>query len=190
MTFSRAGSCCRAINAGAGQAVNNRIGMWSRVCGRVVFDGRGVRVSIWDGLVKSSRADGSSDEKTYARRIALQAWPAGFGLAFVSALLIGFVVAATCWVKLCDWVGPRCSFTTDAWIMIVVLACAAIPAVACILVFARVAARRMVRLQLENQRCPSCNYPLGPVRKESDECSVCSECGAAWKMPAPESGKP
>lgn len=32
-------------------------------------------------------------------------------------------------------------------------------------------------------RCPSCNYALGGLTLEPDGCTVCPECGSAWKLP-------
>jgi hypothetical protein len=34
-------------------------------------------------------------------------------------------------------------------------------------------------------RCPSCDYDLSGQQKEPDGCSMCSECGAAWRMASP-----
>jgi hypothetical protein len=35
---------------------------------------------------------------------------------------------------------------------------------------------------LAERRCPSCSYPLGELVEEGDGCTVCPECGAAWKV--------
>lgn len=31
-------------------------------------------------------------------------------------------------------------------------------------------------------RCPACTYDIGGLRVESDGCTVCPECGAAWRL--------
>ena len=38
----------------------------------------------------------------------------------------------------------------------------------------------MLRVRL----CPSCGYSLYECESESDGCTVCPECGAAWRMPS------
>lgn len=35
--------------------------------------------------------------------------------------------------------------------------------------------------------CASCGYPLGERQQESDGCTLCPECGAAWKLNAAQS---
>lgn len=40
-----------------------------------------------------------------------------------------------------------------------------------------------VNAWLDAGRCPSCAYPLPPGRAESDGCTICPECGSAWRMP-------
>jgi hypothetical protein len=43
--------------------------------------------------------------------------------------------------------------------------------------------RRRVRAAiLAEHRCPSCSYPLGELAAEGDGCTVCPECGAAWRV--------
>ena len=31
--------------------------------------------------------------------------------------------------------------------------------------------------------CPSCRFPLCDMLQEADGCTVCPECGAAWRLP-------
>lgn len=33
--------------------------------------------------------------------------------------------------------------------------------------------------------CASCAYAINEVRVQPDDCSICPECGAAWKLPHP-----
>lgn len=49
----------------------------------------------------------------------------------------------------------------------------------------RNAARRIVPTLLAQRRCAACTYTLEHARVESDGCTVCSECGSAWRMPLP-----
>ncbi|HEX2838935.1 MAG TPA: hypothetical protein VHN77_12505 [Phycisphaerales bacterium] len=39
----------------------------------------------------------------------------------------------------------------------------------------------VVTLLLSHARCGSCGYTLNPAGREADDCTVCAECGAAWK---------
>jgi hypothetical protein len=34
---------------------------------------------------------------------------------------------------------------------------------------------------LANDYCPACAYGVGDIRPEADGCTVCPECGAAWR---------
>lgn len=38
---------------------------------------------------------------------------------------------------------------------------------------------------LKHGCCASCGYGLDAASEQDDGCSVCPECGAAWKLPAP-----
>lgn len=37
--------------------------------------------------------------------------------------------------------------------------------------------------RLGMSQCPSCRYALDDILPEPDGCTVCPECGAAWKLP-------
>lgn len=37
---------------------------------------------------------------------------------------------------------------------------------------------------LKAELCPACGYSLSAIPAESDQCTVCPECGAAWKRQA------
>jgi hypothetical protein len=37
---------------------------------------------------------------------------------------------------------------------------------------------------LDERRCPSCGYSLGDLAAQPDGCTVCPECGAAWRLGA------
>ncbi len=47
------------------------------------------------------------------------------------------------------------------------------------------ASPELVRSYLASNRCPSCDYDLSAQVAAADECKVCSECGAAWRMASP-----
>lgn len=40
-------------------------------------------------------------------------------------------------------------------------------------------------LELSHGRCPSCGYDLRPQPAHPDGCTVCPECGAAWRLGQP-----
>jgi hypothetical protein len=41
------------------------------------------------------------------------------------------------------------------------------------------------RAMLVDHRCPQCAYQLALLPLEPDGCTVCPECGAAWKLASP-----
>jgi hypothetical protein len=41
---------------------------------------------------------------------------------------------------------------------------------------------RTAAVFLREGLCPSCVYPLKDISPQQDGCTVCPECGAAWKM--------
>lgn len=41
----------------------------------------------------------------------------------------------------------------------------------------------VIEHELAEGRCPSCGYDLTRIAPEPDRCSVCPECGAAWRLP-------
>ncbi len=49
----------------------------------------------------------------------------------------------------------------------------------------RHAIRRCARALLEERRCPSCAYDLQGLAPAPDGCTVCPECGAAWRTHRP-----
>lgn len=45
---------------------------------------------------------------------------------------------------------------------------------------------RMARLVLAEGHCATCGYALDGIESESDRCTICPECGSAWRIPAPK----
>lgn len=43
---------------------------------------------------------------------------------------------------------------------------------------------------LNQRQCLACAYELGKLRPAPDGCTVCPECGAAWKLPIREAQTP
>jgi hypothetical protein len=44
--------------------------------------------------------------------------------------------------------------------------------------------------RIERGLCGSCIYPIETTSPQSDGCTVCPECGAAWKLPPPPPNNP
>jgi hypothetical protein len=44
--------------------------------------------------------------------------------------------------------------------------------------------------RLHRGLCGSCKYPIETTSPQSDGCTVCPECGAAWKLPPPPPNNP
>jgi hypothetical protein len=49
--------------------------------------------------------------------------------------------------------------------------------------------RRGVRLLLRDRLCPACGYRLSGIAPADDGCTVCPECGAAWRFTKNETGR-
>ncbi len=47
---------------------------------------------------------------------------------------------------------------------------------------ARVTARVRMEALLDEAICPQCRYDIAGIPVASDACTVCPECGAAWRM--------
>jgi hypothetical protein len=52
--------------------------------------------------------------------------------------------------------------------------------------WAPIEAREMLRKNL----CPHCRFSLAAIFPDLDGCTVCPECGAAWKLPPPTPNNP
>ncbi len=52
--------------------------------------------------------------------------------------------------------------------------------------WAPIEAREMLRKNL----CPHCRFSLAAIVPDPDGCTVCPECGAAWKLPPPPPNNP
>lgn len=68
--------------------------------------------------------------------------------------------------------------------VILMVACMQLPPmIAALKIFAPSMWRDRLRRQLYMRRCPTCDYLLQAMTSQPDGCTVCPECGAAWKIP-------
>lgn len=58
------------------------------------------------------------------------------------------------------------------------------PALFAMLPWPRLCGPSYVRHRLYLRHCPSCDYTLPADTIQPDGCTLCSECGAAWRIPA------
>ena len=54
----------------------------------------------------------------------------------------------------------------------------------------RSAARAMVCNMLRERVCAACQYEMGEIPASEDGCTVCPECGGAWRLPATPGSQP
>jgi len=47
---------------------------------------------------------------------------------------------------------------------------------------------REKQAHLTARRCPACSYGLEGIEPSPDRCTVCPECGAAWRLPSSDEG--
>jgi len=73
-----------------------------------------------------------------------------------------------------------------------VVVCVCVAALTAILIYRSLARQKMtpfiVGAFLAERRCPACGYDLAGAAPADDGCTVCPECGAAWKLALAESG--
>jgi len=44
---------------------------------------------------------------------------------------------------------------------------------------------RITRIVTRHRFCATCGYALADIPAAADRCTVCPECGSAWRLPAP-----
>ncbi len=106
--------------------------------------------------------------------------------AFVlGVFLIGFVLPC-----FAGWMAVLISMAFDGQSVVGIIL-SLLCGVAAVLLMAAVPADMLNRFIRERQRrlladlikpCPACFYELDGLARESDGCTVCPECGAAWRL--------
>ncbi|HLP82760.1 MAG TPA: hypothetical protein VK157_00285 [Phycisphaerales bacterium] len=86
--------------------------------------------------------------------------------------------------RLARQTSPPVSYTVVVIGLVLMVVCIDLPPIlAAIKLFAPAALRKRLRRQLYMRRCPTCDYVLANAPSEPDGCTVCPECGGAWKVP-------
>jgi hypothetical protein len=79
-----------------------------------------------------------------------------------------------------DYDGAGLGFMLRLFVLLLVLAVLAVlPTILTRRLFFR---RRGRRLMLRERRCVACDYDLRGLPPEPDGCTICPECGAAWRL--------
>ena len=76
------------------------------------------------------------------------------------------------------YVGPSSLLSLRLALISVACLVAIVPA----LISFRMHPARVIPRRLAAGRCGACAYPLRELPREPDGCTVCPECGAAWKL--------
>jgi len=144
-----------------------------------VVDARGRRVPLIGRSATTAkdrwRMHAVLSRSPRARRVGFVAGAIALPVFFAPALLISPASRAI--------LGTPPSF--EAWrIGLVIVAGAAMGGagpLAMILVSRRLLASEIARFVVGAGACASCDYPLAGVPEAEDGCTVCPECGAAWR---------
>lgn len=136
-------------------------------------DHRGFRVrQQHDVKVLMSRMSKTELKRRFVRRSGTHRWLFGMlGLVVVWMAIGPFVVPAGA--------APLGVIIVMFWSLVIVVA---------LRITSRLLGRRpdytslKVRRLLESGQCPGCLYKVWTVNPEPDGCTVCPECGAAWRV--------
>lgn len=129
--------------------------------------------SLSHGLERSCRADAERDLATLKRRV----FGVGFGFLLVLALLCLVVFRAE--PVLPAAIAPWAQIVAAAGIFAFVFLYAT-PALGYINAKHPKLLRRAI---LARKHCLWCKYDISSLEAASDGCTVCPECGAAWRLP-------
>lgn len=96
-----------------------------------------------------------------------------FGWSYSKSLQIGLIVFNFCWVLLLvPAVGP--------WLVLLGVIFSGVVLMPLMLI--RRGSTAVLECLILIGVCPQCGYDLGSLRPEADGCTVCPECGAAWRL--------
>ncbi len=119
--------------------------------------------------------------KHHGRRLE---WESRSRATWAHMMLIGLSSPGLVWVA--RWLTTPLTIPGKQVIMFAVLVAIMWPLFPLLLRIQRWEERSRLRSgYLAAGHCPSCDYDLSSQPKEPDGCSMCPECGAAWKMVSP-----
>ncbi len=99
----------------------------------------------------------------------------GYGILAIPLLLVGALAPASMAFSL-KW---------PLWLMLLAaIPLSVIPALVTLFVARRAAGQRIARVYAHAGYCGSCAHDLHAIHAEADGCTVCPECGAAWRVGA------
>ena len=110
-------------------------------------------------------------------------WRSGFLAMMVGGFMPQVLVLINVQWRTYPWLTPQVIFTY--------LAAFAPATVAFLWIFFRLAKNPGIAThRLERGVCGSCCYSIESLPSDPDGCTVCPECGAAWKLPPPPPNNP
>ena len=123
-----------------------------------------------------------SDRRSFAKATVgplLRGWRSVFVIGSIVATFIGFVTILFLLLR-AGLFGPKLGVT--------LLVCFLSFGFGQIFFPGRAFARKLSKWRLGRGACAACGYALEGVHTEQDGCTVCPECGAAWKLGESDEG--
>jgi hypothetical protein len=122
----------------------------------------------------------SAQRDDRGKRLSSRRWGGAVG-AGVASLVAVVIVIGVVTLVIEEPLGPS----------IVAAACGVFGLLLCFVVIAAPPGPDPVIEAAKDKRvCASCRYSLTGCRAEADGCTVCPECGAAWRLPGESAGPP
>lgn len=142
-----------------------------------VKDHRGIEFPVSGPFrLKSDRPTRSKTDKKWRHSVIETADTAGVGLLFVA---LGFSLGYP-WLQWFFRTRIHFVLWLTLWTLGTVAALWSIP---------HELRHLAVRRRRTRCRCVACGYSLARLPKEPDDCTVCPECGAAWRFARPKKSK-
>jgi len=146
----------------------------------MIADDRGARVGVFD-MNRFKRGEFAGVVRDYEEAVKGAKWSWQMKVAAVATALMPGVGAVAADLLLPRSVAPR-------WVRVPVQVAAMGIAMAVWVHFHRRGMAGVARrVMLRHGRCAGCGYVLTGTPRGEDGCTVCPECGAAWRMDEDES---
>jgi hypothetical protein len=141
-----------------------------------------------NGLITPSREQKKAWRRASVRYMGLAVASSVVGLA-VCWLVWYLVIDRTAGGKFMDDLARNLSVRNTRWSFILIMmmawvAATAAPSLIAMRFWARIFGEPWVRRRLLLRRCPSCDFSLVNLPVDQDMCTRCTECNAAWRIPA------